>query len=619
MQVCYDGAVNDLSQRSVPTLWSRLALRLNESGVFDPPLAIEIRERTLRAFLVLGILAEFTGPAVDVLDYIRGNVAQPFFPSSLSNVIFAFLFATLLALGQRLPLNVRVRIVTYAGIVIGVPALHYLGGALSTAIGFLAVPLAIAVFFLSFWESTAVLGLVLAGWWGLLRFEETTPPVEPLYGFARLHASYAVSGLTAFWLLLVGLFGAYRRSERLRSEQATALAEQNRALNAALSARDAFLAIVNHELRTPLTTIVGLSDLLTRQTEETSETDIRRLHHAAVHLMTIIDNLLDLSRVRTDAVRIQREPTDVAALAAEVTGLFATATAHPEVELRTTATPKLPPKLQVDREKLRRILANLVANAVKATTHGWVHVQVDYANGDLVLCVQDTGCGFDPSAQRYGHSSEALAPSTTDNLGESMGLGLRIVCALVDRMEGALAIHSDIGRGTTATVRLPAAVVDAPASTVATLVAAPAQQRNANLSAWPSSANKPAPVAPGSVLIVDDHADIRSLFKVYCETLGLAAHAFATPEDVVAYLNATPDASVAAVLMDILMPGTDGIAGRAMVEAALGQRCAPIVALTAHAAEDARANLREHGFAGILSKPIGLEQFETALKSLLAR
>lgn len=573
--------------------WSPVHRWLNDVGVFDPPLADEQRERTLRLFATLAIIAEFSGPLAQLVGYFWGYFADPVSRTSFVNLVLAALFGFTLISRDVLSLNARVRLVAYGSFLVGFAALHqFMGGATSPAILFFAAPSVVAAFFLSVGESAVVLLLTLAAWTAVYQYEQLYPPPQAPFGVAWLHTTYAYAGLVALWGMQIYFFGAHRRSESLRRQQAQQLKK-------AVAARDVFLATVSHELRTPLTAIVGLGDVFARNPQQVSIEKIKDLQRASVHLLEIVNNLLDLSATRSGATAVQLQVTDVNQLLRDIAAMFR-GLAPQGVVVDCTAGPMLPPLL-VDREKLRRMLTNLVSNALKATAAGRIELCARLTPDQpprLALSVSDTGAGFDPSVHLKPPST-ALDWQLSDSAQlEGMGLGLQIVQGLAAQLGGHLQIQSQPGRGCVATLSLPTEVCAPTAAPAACVVG-----------------DKSADQA--TVVIVDDQEDIRNLFVLYCETLGYAARAFATPEQAVEFVQS--GAAVALVFMDIAMPGTDGIAGRNLVLAALAERRAPVVALTAHAAEYTHANLRQHGFDAVLSKPLGLEQFADTIRQLSAK
>ena len=254
----------------------------------------------------------------------------------------------------------------------------------------------------------------------------------------------------------------YRRTvdqrDRAVSAERAARTSQSQA-EAANRAKSAFLATMSHELRTPLNIILGYSELALEHLEERGDDetaeDLRRVHGAGQHLLGLISDVLDLSRIEADRLEIGREPFDLDEMVREMVLSFQPLALNNTDELLA----EVPLGLVVtglDRTRVRQILLNLVSNAIKFTRNGQIRIRVR-RDGEhhLDISVRDTGIGIpaDKLAVIFLPFTQ-VDPSTTRRY-EGSGLGLAISRRLAELMGGTLSVESSPGRGSTFTLRLP--------------------------------------------------------------------------------------------------------------------------------------------------------------------
>jgi signal transduction histidine kinase/CheY-like chemotaxis protein len=300
-----------------------------------------------------------------------------------------------------------------------------------------------------------------------LRFFEGTQ-----VGFEKLVFHFGIALVQTF------LCVALARELRRRTLEGAALtkayeAAHREALQAARS-RGVFLANMSHEIRSPMNGIEGMADLLLRseldhEQRECAET-IRSSSHA---LLSVIGDVLDLSKIESGKFTLVPEPFDVRRLAVDVARLLQPRAAANDDELDVEIEPDVPRLHVGDADRVRQVLVNLVGNAVKFTRGGRVTVRVaaqraDDGRHEVVLVVADTGIGIAESDRaRVFEPFEQADGSTTRRYGGT-GLGLAISRRLVELMGGTIELTSEVGVGSTFTVTLPLAVhTDAPASPLA--------------------------------------------------------------------------------------------------------------------------------------------------------
>jgi signal transduction histidine kinase/CHASE3 domain sensor protein len=239
-------------------------------------------------------------------------------------------------------------------------------------------------------------------------------------------------------------------------EKETRLVEKLRALD---QAKSDFLSTVSHELRTPLTSIVGYIELL--KDEETGPLTAPQLRMLDVvdrnanRLRALIEDLLTLSRIESGTFGSMKRPVDLHGLVASAADAIRPAAEAASVALETRC-PARPLVLEADGDQLDRVLMNLLSNAVKFTPEGGkVTVATETRNGEAVLTVSDNGIGIPPAEQEKLFQRFFRASNATDAAIPGTGLGLTIVHTIVANHGGEMEVHSEEGRGTTFTARLP--------------------------------------------------------------------------------------------------------------------------------------------------------------------
>jgi signal transduction histidine kinase len=390
---------------------------------------------------------------------------------------------------------------------------------------------------------------------------------------------------------------------RLRFENAAIAEERHRALVYAEhsnAAKTRFLASVSHELRTPLNGIIGMTQLLA--VEPLSALQRQRLEvlrNSAEHLVTVIGDLLDLSRIEFDRIELNAQPTLIVQTVRDVTDLLQPVAEERGLGFEVAFDLGLPAAALMDASRVKQVLHNLIGNALKFTGAGEVRVAVSMTNGLLRFQIADTGEGIPQEALERIFDAFEQAPSTTAPARSGAGLGLTISRRLARAMGGDVQCRSTPGVGTTfdfsiafrATPRTPQ-----PRSSVAEEIAA----------AVPSVGNPPT--RPGRVLVVEDN-DVNALVvRGMLEQMGVETELAVNGQKALASMGRS---AFDLVLMDCQMPVLDGWEATRIWrarEARLRQDAhLPIVALTASAAAGERERCLAAGMDDYLSKPFTRE------------
>ncbi len=443
-------------------------------------------------------------------------------------------------------------------------------------------------------------------------------PRLPMNEAYRTFYDLLASGVTT----AVANAGAFDDERR----RAKALAELDRA-------KTAFFSNVSHEFRTPLTLMLGpVEDALAAADEQLPPLQRQRLEvvqRNGLRLQRLVNSLLDFSRIEAGRVRAAYEPTDLADLTADLASNFRSACEKAGLELRVDC-PRLSEPVFVDRPMWEKIVLNLLSNAFKFTFEGHISVSMRQAGLTAELRVCDTGIGISAEDMPLLFERFHRVENARGRTHEGSGIGLALVQELAKLHGGSIAAESELGRGTTFTVRVPLGsqhlprdqIVSTPSAAQLTTGASPfveevlrwlpdADQRAAAGSQLPSLRGDPTAASPPLpdddrpvVLVADDNADMRQ----YVVRL-LAAHyrIDAVPDGEAALAAArqrTPDL----VLTDVMMPRLDGFGLLKALRADPRTSGVPVIMLSARAGEESRVEGMERGADDYLVKPFSARE-----------
>jgi two-component system sensor histidine kinase EvgS len=373
---------------------------------------------------------------------------------------------------------------------------------------------------------------------------------------------------------------------------------------AASQVKSAFLAHMSHEIRTPLNGIMGMLQLAQTACPTAEVSDyLDTAMESARALLRILSDVLEVSDLHSGQVRLAQEDFDLD----EAIGPVAASLAY-EANLKGLAfthdvAPDVPPRLRGDAGRLRQILYNLSANAIKFTPAGRVTLtvsagsQADPGQISLVFALSDTGIGIPDSCRQAVLEAFAQADSPITRRFGGVGLGLAIAKGLAEEMGGTIALDSVENQGTTVRVELPFGLPE------------PAPCRSFG----------PTPCLAGrQVLVAEDEAVNRLTIRVMLQKLGCRPH---LTENGRQALQALAGQSFDCVLMDMRMPELDGLSAVRAIragEAGEAARTVPVIALTAHALPQDREAALAAGVNDYLVKPIEMADLARALGRSLA-
>lgn len=364
-------------------------------------------------------------------------------------------------------------------------------------------------------------------------------------------------------------------------------------------AKSEFLANMSHEIRTPMNAVVGLSEIIMEESRGRKvygyACDIRS---AARNLLTIINDILDLSKAESGKLELVMEDYNIRTVVRDVVNMMEVAAFQRGLSMQGEYDESIPCAYHGDASRIKQILINLMNNAVKFTKKGYVKIVVSgSAAGEegvetLTFRVEDTGCGIKPEDLEKIFEDFKQVDAKRNRGVEGTGLGLSITRRLVKLMDGTIEVESVYGEGTVFIVRIPQRIVDSrPLSEVQDI---PAPEE------WAPEAF----VVKGyRALVVDDNKINRKVAIGFLKKYGFDLTEAESGQEAIDLVRKT---RFHIIFMDHMMPGMDGVAATKIIRGECGEngRTPTIVALTANAMEGVRDMFLQRGFQDFVSKPI---------------
>ena len=373
-----------------------------------------------------------------------------------------------------------------------------------------------------------------------------------------------------------------------------------------------FLSVMSHELRTPLNGVIGLGYVLVESKLDGKQREcVDTILGCGRHLLTVINDILDFSKIEAGRMSVERVALSIPQLVDDVLAVLAPQAKAKGLLLEAVCAPDFPARVLGDAQRIRQILLNLVANALKFTDRGGVTLTIQLigtvTERQLHLAVKDTGIGIPPEAQARLFAPFMQADSSTSRRYGGTGLGLAICRRLAELMDGSIALESRVGHGSTFTVHLPYhSVQDTPG--VGRRLSRSAVAR---------------PRQDFRLLVVEDDAVNQLVATKLLESMGCRVEIAAHGELALARLiKGAPTSDFDLVLLDLQMPVMDGVTcarrWRAY-ETSAGLQRIPIVALTAATSGDERQACLAIGIDDILGKPIDPDELAVTVHRWCAK
>ncbi len=411
-------------------------------------------------------------------------------------------------------------------------------------------------------------------------------------------------------VLLMFLNRMYEEENALSQQQKKEIEELNRAENH-------FFSSMSHEIRTPINTIIGLNEIILREdiSEEVAE-NARNIQGASKLLLTLINDILDISKIKSGKMEIINVSYETGAFFSEIVNMIWIKAKEKGLEFKLQVDSSIPSMLCGDEVRIKQVLINLLNNAVKYTSEGSVTLAVrcerQAVNRVRVwYSVEDTGRGVRKENIPYIFNAFQRVDEERNRYIEGTGLGLSIVQQLVELMGGEISVNSVYTKGSKFIVTLEQDIVDKKELGTFTLAS-----RVKNREGEPYRQSFEAPDA--HILVVDDNdmnlMVVRKLLsetKIHIDTASSGAEC----------LRLTQNHHYDCILMDHMMPEMDGIECFHTLRAQPGGLCqnVPVIALTANAGSDNQRLYRKEGFSGYLAKPVSGVLLEAAVLSILPK
>lgn len=448
-------------------------------------------------------------------------------------------------------------------------------------------------------------GLVIS--WGCYILAYFYPSVLAMHTVEMAYIDSAVS-MTVVAFLTCGMLlfqnSIYRSSNRTARQRKQEIEELNQAQNR-------FFSSMSHEIRTPINTIIGLNEMILRETtSDEIAADAKDIQTASKMLLALINDILDMSKIESGKMDIVPVSYHVGDMLSEIVNMIWVRAKEKGLEFHIDIDQKMPSQLLGDEVRIKQILINVLNNAVKYTAEGSITLSIqcrrqEHGRAQIVYSVADTGMGIKKENIPYLFSAFKRVDEEKNRHIEGTGLGLSIVKQLVDLMGGDISVNSVYTKGTTFIITIPQEIVSEEEIGNIDIEA-----RHAINARKYYKRSFEAPRA--RILIVDDNdanlmveAKLLRDTKVQTETAGSGAEC----------LQKTLKNRYDVILMDHLMPEMDGVVCLHEIRAQAGglNQETPVIILTANAGSENQKLYKREGFDGYLTKPVTGGQLEAEL------
>jgi len=396
-----------------------------------------------------------------------------------------------------------------------------------------------------------------------------------------------LSCIITFWYLIV--------EGQRQQKMITALNASEQKIKQASLIREQFVANISHEIRTPMNAVLGFTGLLQKTALDKNQHEyVKSIKSSAENLLTIINDILDLSRIESGMLHIEKVPFNLRELLDSIITMLTVRAKSRGLYLKAEVDPEFPQILKGDAIRLTQILMNLISNGVKFTHQGGITVEVreEKRTDEKVFArfvISDTGIGIDPEKQKHVFERFHQADADTTRRYGGTGLGLSIVKQLVDLQNGEIHLESEPGKGSVFTVTLPYEIAEIKEATEAREIFLPPDRLFERT----------------KLLVAEDNAMNRQLISYLLQQWQIEFDLVENGAEAVEMLRKNPN-EYSVVLMDIQMPDMDGYTATDHIRHEL-HLVVPIIAMTAHALAGEKEKCISAGMDDYISKPLNEE------------
>lgn len=393
------------------------------------------------------------------------------------------------------------------------------------------------------------------------------------------------------------------------------LTVERKLAEAANEAKSEFLANMSHEMRTPLSAVLGMNEMILRESRDKEITGYAKsIERAGQSLLAVINDVLDFSRIESGKLKIVNAPYSLSGVVVDVYNMMLFRAEQRKLELHVDVDPEIPDMLEGDEIRIRQVITNLTNNAIKYTREGSVSLRIEMESEysthiTLIITVRDTGIGIRPEDMEKLFGKFERFDMEQNNSIEGSGLGLAITHEIVSMMGGEISAESSYGEGSTFVARIPQEVAD------------PAPVGDFRLTARKAADGQKQYrvrfTAPQATILVVDDTDIN--LTVFRKLLDKTKMTTDTASGGLEALSLTQEIPYDLIFLDQRMPGMDGEKTLNHIRSQAGgvNKQTPVICLTADAVAGAREKYLAMGFTDYLQKPIDSEKLEETVMRYL--
>ena len=561
---------------------------------------LEISHRLMNIVLLVGIVVL---PICVLFDLVLGAASGTFIPLSLLFVVFVISF---ILANNRNKANLAGAILTVTASDILLPFLYFRGGGRNSSMPSWFILSAIFVWLLvKGWPCIAIFASNIIVYAVVFVTEYHHPEYVSMLDGEKSEYFDIYFGIVIIVLMIGVIFkfqrDLYEKKRRELEQKEKELTAANIRLEKMSDAKSIFLANMSHEIRTPINAIVGMNEMILRESSEKPIIEYaENVEHASGTLLSLINDILDFSKIEAGLLEILPDEYQTFSVLNDCYSLLEMRAYHKGLKLSLINDPDIPSTLFGDEIRIRQVMINLLTNAVKYTDEGSITIRAEkesHADPDMtVLCltVEDTGRGMSEEGMTHLFDSYARIDEKKNRNIEGTGLGLAITKQLIDLMGGSISVQSTLGQGSSFTVKIPQKVVSSePMGTFD-------RKRRLGISSSKHGVSFKAPDA--RILVTDDVSMNLKVISMLIKDTKITVDTASCGEEC---LRKYAEEHYDIVFLDHMMPEMDGIEALSRLKETekYQHEHTPVIALTANAMLGAEKIYLDTGFSDYLTKP----------------